>query len=159
MILSHFFLFLGVFFCYYGGFFLLILVLILSGLHFILFLIFPPFSYSYISLRDKPPTQLKKYLDYENELDFELFVKLLDHPNFEENKLLLRKEINNIHSSFNDYRQASLNKFFDSLNKAIIEDRKARIKDYIIFIYSRLLNFHTLATISLKYLFLQKNLY
>jgi DNA modification methylase len=100
-------------------------------------------------------SQLKKYLDYEEEADFDLFIKLLDSPFFDKRIHKIRKEIDEIHSSFTGYRQASINRYINNLKKAIIEGRKARIKDYLVFLYSRLLNFHTLATISLEYLFQQ----
>ncbi len=99
--------------------------------------------------------QLKSYIDYNIEDQFELFIKILDDPLFTKRKSELKNDIDNVISSFPDYKKASLFKFLEKIKTAVTENRTNRIKDYLVFLYSRLLNIHTLSYISLNDIFLQ----
>ncbi|MHA2073291.1 MAG: DNA methyltransferase, partial [Candidatus Hodarchaeales archaeon] len=99
--------------------------------------------------------QLKSYIDYREKKAFDLFLKILDDPFLMKREIELKDDIDNVISCFPDYRKDSMLKFNANLKLAISENRTKRIKDYLTFLYSRLLNVHTFSSISLNYLFQQ----
>lgn len=98
--------------------------------------------------------QLKSYIDYCEEDQLELFIKILDDPLLTKKKSELKYDIDKVISSFPDYKKASMFKFLTNFKTAVTENRTNRIKDYLVFLYSRLLNIHTLSYISLNDIFL-----
>jgi len=94
--------------------------------------------------------QLKKYIDYEFEDDFNMLMELIgdDSLNEIELKEIIRKIINN-----DDFRNGAIEDFLNNIKAAILKNKKERVEDYLIFLYSRLVNLNERRTLSLSQLF------
>lgn len=93
--------------------------------------------------------QLKRYVDYGFEEDLQIFINLVyqDIPK----NLNLSKEIKRLISTNNtniDYSD-----YINNLKKAINEKKDDRITDYLLFLYSRLINLNERRFLSLKNIF------
>jgi len=97
--------------------------------------------------------QLKKYIDYSFENDFEIFLNLLKQDIHE--RCDLKSVITNtvIWSKFN--RKDAVKIFLENLKNAISIKNNVRIQDYLLFLYSRLISLNENRKISLYDLFLQ----
>jgi len=95
--------------------------------------------------------QLKKYLDYGYESDFKLLIDLIheDFHNTNELKKICDDEIKNNRIII----QNSVKLFLKNLNMAINDKRDKRVKDYLVFIYSRLLAINEKRKLSLREIF------
>lgn len=96
--------------------------------------------------------QLKKYIDYRHEDDFQVFVNLVKEE-FEGN-LDLKSFCDKIIKSYGDFTTDSRNLFIDNLNEAIKSENASRVEDYLNFIYSRLIAINEQKYISLHNLFM-----
>ncbi|RLE39512.1 site-specific DNA-methyltransferase [Candidatus Woesearchaeota archaeon] len=94
--------------------------------------------------------QLKKFLDYRFPKDYETLLNLIkqDLPS----NLDFKKIINKLDDGEKELNLA-VSEFINNLNEAILKNRKDRIKDYIIFLYSRLISLNEKSKISLNELF------
>lgn len=95
--------------------------------------------------------QLKKYIDYRFEQDFDIFVKLIQQD--VEDDINLREICDKIIENANITVESELNVYLSNLKKAITDDNHKRILDYLIFLYSRLLSLNERRKLSLKDLF------
>ncbi|HME53477.1 MAG TPA: site-specific DNA-methyltransferase [Candidatus Lokiarchaeia archaeon] len=98
--------------------------------------------------------QLKKYIDYEIQSDFDVFYKLLNELSID--PLQLKSFCDSVIQSNISLLGMSISKFWQNLDAAIMNDNKDRIKDYMVFLYSRLLALNENRDISLQFLFDQE---
>jgi len=95
--------------------------------------------------------QLKKYIDYRFEDDFDIFLKLIKHD-FEKNINL--KEICDSLIEKSGYSvNKELSIYLKDLKNAIQSKDNYRVQDYLIFLYSRLLSLNEKRKISLLEIF------
>ncbi|MHA2365803.1 MAG: DNA-methyltransferase [Candidatus Hodarchaeales archaeon] len=102
--------------------------------------------------------QLKRYLDYKRDNDFDLFIRLTNETKIINKKEKIKEIIDNIHNSEHEYKEKYVKTFLEKLSQAISDNNVKRIKDYLIFLYSRLLNLNELELISLNYLFTENKI-
>jgi len=98
--------------------------------------------------------QIKKYIDYEREEDFQIFVKLIGECNIDVE--IIKKKCDEIIRSCSSILGQSIPVFWRNLEDAIIKENIDRVKDYIVFLYSRLLALNENRRISLRFLFQQE---
>jgi len=98
--------------------------------------------------------QLKKYLDYEINSDFDLFFKLLNISS--ERKEEIQLLVNRLIKENEIPRNKAVKEFLINLKAAIYKRNTNRIKDYITFLYSRLLSINEQRKISLSDIFKQE---
>lgn len=96
--------------------------------------------------------QLKKYIDYRDENDFQIFVNLVKEEF--DGDLDLKLFCDAIMKSYGDFTTDSVNLFIDNLNEAINLENTSRIEDYLNFIYSRLIALNEQKSINLHDLFI-----
>lgn len=94
--------------------------------------------------------QLKKYLDYKFNEDYDILIKLIvqDLP-----KNINLKDIINKFDDGEEELNKAISEFFLNLNKALDSSKKDRVRDYLIFLYSRLISLNEKSNISLSELF------
>lgn len=99
--------------------------------------------------------QLKKFVDYGNEHDYETFVQLLQEE-------IKPKEMRKICEQFSkespDEREKAVQEYLFNLKNAIRQDNKSRIRDYLVFVYSRLVAMNEKGKISMRDIFLENSL-
>jgi DNA modification methylase len=98
--------------------------------------------------------QLKKYIDYEIDSDFDVFYKLLNEASIDQEQL--KTFCDGMVQANIALLGASIDTFWQNLDVAIQKANKDRIKDYMVFLYSRLLALNENRSISLKFLFDQE---
>lgn len=94
--------------------------------------------------------QLKKYLDYRFDEDFDTLIKLVLQ------ELPENFDFKHIIDKFDDGEEElnnAITEFLSHLEEAIKSSKRDRVKDYLFFLYSRLLSLNERSTISLSELF------
>ncbi|MEX2758000.1 MAG: site-specific DNA-methyltransferase [Candidatus Sigynarchaeota archaeon] len=99
--------------------------------------------------------QIKKYIDYEREEDLQMFVKLIGDCNIDAE--IIKKRINEIIRARSSILERSIPVFWKNLEDAITNENFDRVKDYLVFLYSRLLALNENRNISLRFLFQQES--
>ena len=100
--------------------------------------------------------QLKKYLDYNFEKDFEIFLNLIQQDLGE--NVNLRKIVDKFANEYQSKREEIVKIYFEKLNEAINKKNNERITDYLIFLYSRLLSFNEKRKLSLNEIFIDNEI-
>ncbi|GFO97832.1 DNA methylase N-4/N-6 domain protein [groundwater metagenome] len=95
--------------------------------------------------------QLKKYIDYRFNEDFEIFQNLIKED-YEQN-INLREFCDKIIEKHNYTNSKAVEIYLQNLNEAIAENNHHRIQDYLIFLYSRLIGLNEQRKLSLKELY------
>nr|MDO8114364.1 site-specific DNA-methyltransferase [Candidatus Sigynarchaeota archaeon] len=98
--------------------------------------------------------QLKQYIDYENPGDFRTFINLLNDPSIDAETI--KAFCDTVIKNDARLLDKSLPVFWKNLNDAINANNKDRIKDYLVFLYSRLIALNENRQLSLKFLFDQE---
>jgi len=98
--------------------------------------------------------QLKKYIDYGNDIDFDIFIKILNNKAVSEPRIKeLKDGFSTLLSSNSKNMNSAKNEFFLNLRDAMQKENPDRIRDYITFLYSRLLGMNEKKYISLSEIF------
>jgi len=95
--------------------------------------------------------QLKKYIDYRFEEDFKIFQNLIKQELDE--KIDIKNYCDFLIKDLDYSNKEAVLKYVINLKNAIEKEDKSRIKDYIVFLYSRLISLNEKSKLSLKELF------
>lgn len=100
--------------------------------------------------------QLKRYIDYERPEDLETFIKLVGAGDVDRDANAIKETCHEIIQSNAMLLERSQPVFWRLLDEAIETGNDDRVKDYLVFLYSRLLAFNENRRISLQFLFEQE---
>ncbi|MBN2153867.1 MAG: site-specific DNA-methyltransferase [Candidatus Lokiarchaeota archaeon] len=98
--------------------------------------------------------QIKKYIDYERQEDLHAFVQLIGECDADAETI--KNVCNEIIRSNSSGLGRSIPVFWSKLEESIFNENKDRIKDYLVFLYSRLLALNENHKITLHFLFEQE---
>lgn len=101
--------------------------------------------------------QMKKYIDYGQDSDFNLFIQLSNCPMQQKDEL--KQQLDQIIRKERSHLSKYIEKFIKNLKTAIKEENTSRIQDYLIFLYSKLVTMNENNQLSLADLLEQNEKY